>query len=58
MGESEALAFEKSDLFSTILKLRTWDDKAKVVGLQVPGLDHYLPIILEHIKNNLKKQDA
>lgn len=58
MGESEALAFEKSDLFSSLLKLRTWDDKAKVVGLQVPGLDHYLPMIVQHIKNNLKEQEA
>lgn len=54
MREAEALAFEKSDLFRPILKLRSWDDKAKIVGAKVPDLDHYMPMMIRHIRSNLE----
>lgn len=58
MNDAEAQAFEKSPMFDAILKLRSWDDKAKVVGLQVPDLDHYLPMMVRHIRHNLGRHDA
>ena len=50
MSTSEAEAFEKSDMFTTILKMRTWDDKAKIEGYSVPPLDTYADIILQHLR--------
>jgi len=58
MNDAEALAFEKSEMFDAILKLRSWDDKAKIVGLRVPGLDHYLPMMVRHLRHNLERHDA
>jgi len=58
MSDAEGKAFEKSELYDVILKLRSWDDKAKVVGLKVPDLDHYLPMMVQNIKNNLGRLDA
>jgi predicted HD phosphohydrolase len=56
MCDAEARAFERSPLFDAILKLRSWDDKAKIVGLEVPGLDHYLPMMIKHIEHNLRSR--
>jgi len=58
MNDAEAQAFEQSPMFDAILKLRSWDDKAKVVGLRVPDLDHYLPMMVRHIRHNLGRHDA
>ncbi len=55
MSEQEAVAFEKSELFDTILKMRTWDDKGKIVGAKVPGLESYVPMMMKHFVNNRAK---
>jgi gamma-butyrobetaine dioxygenase len=34
-------AFEAEPYFRDAVRLRRWDDEAKVSGLAVPGLDHY-----------------
>ncbi|HKI32926.1 MAG TPA: HD domain-containing protein [Gemmataceae bacterium] len=34
-------AFEAGQHFRDAVRLRRWDDEAKVPGLAVPGLDHY-----------------
>ena len=34
-------AFEAEPYFRDAVRLRRWDDEAKVPGLAVPGLDHY-----------------
>jgi len=52
MSSSEAQAFEKSELFASILKMRTWDDKAKIENYTVPQLDTYEPVILSHLRRN------
>jgi gamma-butyrobetaine dioxygenase len=40
--DAEAVgAFEGELFFRDAVRLRRWDDQAKVVGLAVPGLDHY-----------------
>ena len=36
-----ARAFEDEPVFRDAVRLRRWDDEAKVPGLAVPGLDHY-----------------
>jgi len=56
MSDAEAAAFEQDPLFGTILKLRSWDDKAKVVGAQVPDLDYYMPMMIRHIRHNLEER--
>jgi [1-hydroxy-2-(trimethylamino)ethyl]phosphonate dioxygenase len=37
----EVSAFEREPHWRAALRLRVWDDEAKVPGWQVPGLDHY-----------------
>eukprot|EP01099_Mayorella_cantabrigiensis_P006120 TRINITY_DN5063_c0_g1_i1.p1 TRINITY_DN5063_c0_g1~~TRINITY_DN5063_c0_g1_i1.p1 ORF type:complete len:122 (-),score=23.76 TRINITY_DN5063_c0_g1_i1:213-578(-) len=51
MNSKEAELFEQSPLFDAILKLRTWDEKAKDTEAKVPGLDHYERIILAHLQS-------
>jgi len=41
MGDAEGLRFEANPLSKAILKMRTFDEAAKVVGLAVPGLADY-----------------
>jgi phosphonate degradation associated HDIG domain protein len=39
---AEASEFERSPFFEQGVWLRRWDDRAKVVGLATPSLDHFL----------------
>src|SRR5262249_32935615 len=41
MSEDEASAFERSWKHDRLLRLRRWDDEAKVMGKEVPSLPHY-----------------
>jgi len=41
MNQSEAEIFEKDALFELHLKMREWDDKAKIPGLQTKSLIEY-----------------
>lgn len=41
MSADERAEFENNPAFRDALRLRHWDDTAKVPGLEVPGLDHY-----------------
>ncbi|KAL6057644.1 HD domain-containing protein [Balamuthia mandrillaris] len=50
MTEQEAQSFEQSALFEVLLKMRTWDDKAKIVGAVVPPLNAYEPMIRQHLE--------
>lgn len=45
MTEEQAVAFERSWKHERLLRLRRWDDEAKVMGKQVPGLEHYAPLL-------------
>jgi 2-amino-1-hydroxyethylphosphonate dioxygenase (glycine-forming) len=49
MNEEEALAFEARPLFAAALRLRSWDDRAKVSGRSVPSLDTYRTLFLDHL---------
>ena len=43
--EAEARAFEQQPFAREAVRLRRWDDLAKVPGMQVPGLEHYRAMI-------------
>jgi phosphonate degradation associated HDIG domain protein len=43
MGPEEVRAFEAQPHHREAVRLRRWDDRAKVAGLEVPGLAHYRP---------------
>jgi len=38
--------FEQNDFYRDAVALRRWDDEAKIIGLSVPPLEHYRPMIL------------
>jgi len=41
MGDDERTQFESNPFYQDAIRLRRWDDTAKIPGLKVPGLDHY-----------------
>ena len=41
MTSDEVSEFEKRQFFADAVRLRKWDDAAKVVGLDTPRLDHF-----------------
>ncbi len=41
MTPSEAADFERGPYSSAALRLRRWDEAAKVVGMETPGLEHF-----------------
>jgi phosphonate degradation associated HDIG domain protein len=41
MGSEERAEFEGNPFYRDAIRLRHWDDTAKVPGLDVPGLEHY-----------------
>jgi gamma-butyrobetaine dioxygenase len=43
MSDVEARAFERLPFATEAIRLRRWDDEAKIPGLEVPGLSHYRP---------------
>ena len=49
MNEEEATVFEKDDLFETHLKIREWDDQAKIIGVPLPGLDQFRRLAFHHL---------
>jgi 2-amino-1-hydroxyethylphosphonate dioxygenase (glycine-forming) len=42
MLEEEAIDFEKNMFFSQIIRIRRWDDAAKLENLKIPNLDYFL----------------
>lgn len=45
-GAEEVTAFEASPYAEDAVRLRRFDDVGKVPGLDVPGLEHYRPLLL------------
>jgi gamma-butyrobetaine dioxygenase len=43
LGPAEVAAFERQPHWQVAVRLRRWDDAAKVPGFAVPGLAHYRP---------------
>ena len=41
MTSEEVAEFEANEFFREAVRLRYWDDAAKVMGLEVPAAGHY-----------------
>ncbi len=50
MGDNERTKFESNAFFRDAIRLRRWDDTAKIPGLKVPGLDHYHDLLEAAVK--------
>ena len=50
MSEDEARIFERDVLFEECVQMRRWDEGAKIVGLDVPGWDHFKEAVFQTIK--------
>lgn len=49
MNDGEATAFEQHPLFELMIKMRQWDDEAKVEHLEVGDLEKYHSMIVRHL---------
>ena len=47
LNTDERERFESHPGFVTAMALRSWDDRAKIHGLDIPGLQHYRPMAEE-----------
>ena len=45
MSDVESKTFMAEPFSGPALRLRRWDDRAKVAGLKTPGIDHFMPVI-------------
>jgi phosphonate degradation associated HDIG domain protein len=45
MAAAEAAAFRELPNLEDILRVRIWDDEAKVAGRKTPAFDHYAPLL-------------
>ena len=45
MSPDEVRAFEANPFFRDAIRLRRYDDEAKIEHLATPGLDHYRPLL-------------
>jgi 2-amino-1-hydroxyethylphosphonate dioxygenase (glycine-forming) len=50
MTEAEACAFESEPSFAAMVRLRIWDEAAKVPDMPVPGLDTYSNLLRGHME--------
>jgi 2-amino-1-hydroxyethylphosphonate dioxygenase (glycine-forming) len=53
MKEEEALKFEKDPLFEVSLRMRTWDEEAKLTDLPLPSLTRYREMALRALQHRL-----
>jgi len=54
MTEAEALQFEKDPLHELYIKMRMWDDQAKIQNIAIPSLDKYKKMAFKHLMNNYR----
>jgi phosphonate degradation associated HDIG domain protein len=52
MLTDEAIAFEQHPLFNLIIKMRHWDDTAKIEHLETGNLERYRDMIVRHLEEN------
>jgi 2-amino-1-hydroxyethylphosphonate dioxygenase (glycine-forming) len=55
MDLEEAMSFEADPLFELHIKLRRWDEKAKLEKQPLPSLDKYAAMMLDHLKGEQLK---
>jgi len=51
MTEEEAAAFEQYPLFGLIIKMRKWDEEAKIEHKPLPDLKHYRQLMVHHLES-------
>jgi phosphonate degradation associated HDIG domain protein len=51
MTEEEAAAFEQYPLFDLIIKMRKWDEEAKIEHKPLPDLQHFRQLMLHHLES-------
>ena len=49
LSRSEAMRLLELEGMNDAMALRRWDDRAKVHGVEVPDLDAYRQVVLEHL---------
>ena len=49
MRETEARLFEMDDLHNLFIKIREWDDQAKIKNIPLPSLDKYKQMAIRHL---------
>lgn len=49
MSEDELAAFESHPHYQAAVRLRTWDDRAKDVTIEVPALETYREVVLQSL---------
>lgn len=49
MTAEEAATFEADPLFKTVLRLRTWDERAKMENVPLPSLSHFRAMMERHL---------
>ena len=50
MTAEEATAFEQYPLFDLIIRMRNWDEQAKIEHQPLPDLGHYREMMLHHLQ--------
>lgn len=50
MGKEEAEAFEQYPLFDLIIKMRRWDEEAKIENMPVADLEYYKSLMISHLQ--------
>lgn len=55
MTEEEAAAFEQYPLFDLIIRMRNWDEEAKIEQMPLPDLDHYRQMMIRHLEASAAK---
>ena len=50
MTEEEATAFEQYPLFNLIIRMRNWDEQAKIEHQPLPDLQRYRQMMLHHLE--------
>ena len=62
MTAEEAGAFEQYPLFDLIIRMRNWDEQAKIEHQPIPDLGHYREMMLHHLQTagtaNLSKKPS
>lgn len=55
MSADEAKVFEQNPYFETIIKMRRWDEAAKIEAMKLPDLDYFMNICQQYLLLNPKK---
>ena len=58
MSEAEAVEFERAELFDVKLRMRVWDEEAKIVDWKESGdeMERYRAMIIKHLTQHRTKQ--